>query len=111
MPFRTAHRIVGRIAASGRRPGLAELDEIALEMAGFRASERGFSEADLEGALDPRSNVALRGPEWELYLCSSPAFFPPGRREVVHHIRTLLACDEIARFVFGQAFARGPGFP
>jgi len=60
MPFRTAHRIVGRIAASGSRPGLAELDEIALEIAGYRASERGFSEADLERALDPRSNVALR---------------------------------------------------
>jgi argininosuccinate lyase len=60
MPFRTAHRIVGRIAASGSRPGLAELDEIALENAGYRASERGFSEADLERALDPRSNVALR---------------------------------------------------
>ncbi len=29
-------------------------------MAGFAASERGFSEADLEWALDPRSNVALR---------------------------------------------------
>lgn len=60
MPFRTAHRIVGRIAASGIRPGLADLDEIALEIAGFRASERGFSEADLTLALDTRSNVALR---------------------------------------------------
>jgi hypothetical protein len=47
---------VGRIAASGTRPGLAELDEIALEMAGFRASESGFSEADPERALDPKSN-------------------------------------------------------
>ena len=44
----------------GRKPELDELDEIALEIAGFRASERGFSEADLERALDPRSNVALR---------------------------------------------------
>jgi len=60
MPFRTAHSIVGRIAASGDRPDLVELDRIALEMAGFRASERGFSKADLERALDPRSNVALR---------------------------------------------------
>jgi len=60
MPFRTAHSIVGRIAASGQRPGLAELDLIALEMAGFKASERGFSDADLQRALDPRSNVALR---------------------------------------------------
>jgi argininosuccinate lyase len=60
MPFRTAPSIVGRIAASGIRPSLAELDEITREMAGFRASERGFSEADLTRALDPRSNVALR---------------------------------------------------
>jgi argininosuccinate lyase len=60
MPFRTAHSIVGRIAARGSRPGLQELDEIALEMAGFKASERGFSEADLKRALDPKSNVALR---------------------------------------------------
>jgi argininosuccinate lyase len=60
MPFRTAHSIVGRIAASGKRPDLAELDGISLDLAGFRASERSFSEADLERALDPRSNVALR---------------------------------------------------
>ena len=60
MPFRTAHRIVGRIAASGGNPSMAKLDEIALEIAGFRASERGFSETDLQRALDPRSNVALR---------------------------------------------------
>jgi argininosuccinate lyase len=60
MPFRTAHSIVGRIAASGRRPNMAELDLIALDMAGFKASERGFSDADLQRALDPRSNVALR---------------------------------------------------
>jgi argininosuccinate lyase len=39
---------------------MAELDEIALELAGFAASVRGFSAADLERALDPKSNVALR---------------------------------------------------
>ncbi|GEM_PF-2948535 len=39
---------------------MAQLDEIARELAGFRASERGFSENDLQRALDPRSNVALR---------------------------------------------------
>lgn len=60
MPFRTAHRIVGRIAASGQSATLDQLDEIALELAGFPASERGFSEMDLQRALDPRSNVALR---------------------------------------------------
>jgi argininosuccinate lyase len=60
MPFRTAHSIVGRVAASGQRPDLADLDRIALEMAGYRVSERGFYAADLERALDPRSNVSLR---------------------------------------------------
>ena len=35
MPFRTAHRIVGRIAASGGSPSMAELDEIALEIGGL----------------------------------------------------------------------------
>ena len=60
MPFRTAHSIVGRIAAAGGRPSLAELDRISAEIAGYRASERGFSKADLERALDPKSNVALQ---------------------------------------------------
>lgn len=60
MPFRTAHRIVGRIAASGQMPNMTDLDEIALEIAGFRPSERGFCAKMLDLALDPRSNVALR---------------------------------------------------
>lgn len=60
MPFRIAHLIVGRIAASGHKPNLPELDTIAMEFAGFRPSERGFSVDTLEKALDPRSNVALR---------------------------------------------------
>jgi len=60
MPFRTAHSIVGRVAALGRRPDMDGLDEIAQAITGFRASERGFSADDLEKALDPKSNVALR---------------------------------------------------
>jgi argininosuccinate lyase len=60
MPFRTAHSIVGRVAALGRRPDMGGLDTIAQEIAGFRASERGFSAEDLERALDPKSNVRLR---------------------------------------------------
>jgi len=60
MPFRTAHSIVGRIAAAGKKPALADLDATSLQLAGFRVSERGFSADDLERALDPRSNVALR---------------------------------------------------
>ena len=49
MPFGTAHRIVGRIAASGRKPGLVELEEIFRETAGFRASEWGFSKLTWRG--------------------------------------------------------------
>jgi argininosuccinate lyase len=60
MPFRTAHQIVGKIAASGRRPALQDLDAVSRDIAGFMPSERGFSAQDLEKALDPRSNVALR---------------------------------------------------
>ena len=60
MPFRTAHSIVGRIAAGGGRPQLDDLDGIALEIAGFKASQKGFFQADLDRALDPRSNVAMR---------------------------------------------------
>jgi len=60
MPFRTAHSIVGRIAATGGRPALADLDRIALEMAGYKVSERGFAPSDLKRALDTKSNVALR---------------------------------------------------
>jgi argininosuccinate lyase len=33
---------------------------VALEVAGFKPSERGFSSCDLDRALDPKSNVALR---------------------------------------------------
>lgn len=60
MPFRIAHLIVGRIAASGHEPNLPELDKVAMEFAGFRPSERGFSVEALDKALDPRSNVAMR---------------------------------------------------
>ncbi len=60
MPFRTAHKIVGRIAATAMKPDLARLDAAAIDVAGFMPSERGFTAEDLEKALDPRSNVALR---------------------------------------------------
>jgi argininosuccinate lyase len=60
MPFRTAHSIVGRIAATGGRPNLSDLDAIALEVANYKPSERGFLLTDLEKALDPQSNVGLR---------------------------------------------------
>ena len=60
MPFRTAHSIVGRIAAGKELPTISTLDEISLEIWGSAASERGFSAEDLSRASDPLSNVALR---------------------------------------------------
>lgn len=60
MPFRTAHSIVGRIAAGKGEPTMRTLDEISLEIWGSPASERGFSNDHLLRALDPVSNVALR---------------------------------------------------
>ena len=60
MPFRTAHSIVGRIAAGKDAPTMSAIDEISLEIWGSSASERGFSQADLLRASDPVSNVALR---------------------------------------------------
>ncbi len=60
IPFRTAHQIVGRLAAGGSRPTMRDLDAAALELAGFRPSERGMTTADLDHAMDPRSNVAVR---------------------------------------------------
>jgi len=60
MPFRTAHKIVGRIAAAGGSPGMVDLDAIGLEVAGFKPSDRGFDAEMLYRALNPRSNVALR---------------------------------------------------
>ncbi|MDD1723327.1 MAG: argininosuccinate lyase, partial [Methanothrix sp.] len=46
--------------ATGGRPDLADLDRMALEMAGYKVSERGFAPSDLKRALDTKSNVALR---------------------------------------------------
>ena len=54
IPFRTAHKIVGRLAAGSSLPTLEELDAVALEMAGLKPSECGMSVGDLERALDPR---------------------------------------------------------
>lgn len=60
MPFRTAHKIVGRLASETSRPTLEMLDVAALEIAGFRPGQRCFGSEALEKALDPMSNVALR---------------------------------------------------
>ncbi|HPE63486.1 MAG TPA: argininosuccinate lyase [Methanothrix sp.] len=60
IPFRTAHQIVGALAAKGGTPTIRDLDEAAERIAGFRPSERGFAERELKAALDPKENVAAR---------------------------------------------------
>lgn len=60
IPFRTAHQIVGALAAEGGTPTIRDLDEAAERIAGLRPSERGFGEKELMAALDPRENVAAR---------------------------------------------------
>jgi argininosuccinate lyase len=60
IPFRTAHQIVGALAAKGGTPAIEDLDEAAERIAKFRPSERGFGEEELAAALDPRRNVAVR---------------------------------------------------
>ncbi|MEA2045775.1 MAG: argininosuccinate lyase [Euryarchaeota archaeon] len=59
-PFRTAHQIVGALAASGGTPAMEDLDSAAEKIAGIRPSDMGFTTGMLEDALDPRKNVALR---------------------------------------------------
>ena len=60
IPFRTAHQIVGALAAKGVTPTIEDLDGAAERIAGFRPSERGFGREELAAALDPRKNVAAR---------------------------------------------------
>jgi argininosuccinate lyase len=60
IPFRTAHQIVGALAAKSESPTIRDLDEAAERIAKFRPSERGFGEVELKRALDPKENVALR---------------------------------------------------
>ncbi|MCP1392136.1 MAG: argininosuccinate lyase [Methanothrix harundinacea] len=60
IPFRTAHQIVGALAAKSETPTVRDLDEAAERIAGMRPSERGFGEDELAAALDPEENVAMR---------------------------------------------------
>lgn len=60
IPFRTAHQIVGRLAATNQRPSLDELDSAALEVAGIAPSSMGYTAEDLERALDLKANVEAR---------------------------------------------------
>ena len=60
IPFRTAHQIVGALAAKGGTPTIEDLDGAAERIAKFRPSDRGFGREELAAALDPRRNVAAR---------------------------------------------------
>lgn len=81
MPFRTAHRIVGKIAAAGCHPTLQELDSVSWEIAEIRPSEKGFTAGDLETALDPRSNVNRRA------AVGGPAAAETGRMLAARRVR------------------------
>lgn len=98
MPFRTAHSIVGRIAASGGRPTLVKIDDISREIAGFPVSEEGFSESDLERSLDPRSNIALR---------SNPGGPAPGETARMIEERMRMIAEEEAILAAMQARVDG----
>lgn len=60
IPFRTAHQIVGALAAQGENPTMEDLDSAAQKVAAIKPSEMGFDQKMLETALDPKKNVALR---------------------------------------------------
>ncbi|HWQ20705.1 MAG TPA: argininosuccinate lyase [Methanotrichaceae archaeon] len=60
IPFRTAHQIVGRLAAENQNPTIQDLDACAQNVADIKPSQMGYSAEDLKRALDPRSNVAVR---------------------------------------------------
>lgn len=59
LPFRTAHRIVGRAVRYGSLD-LATLDAAAREAAGISVVELGVTEEKITTVLDPRHAVALR---------------------------------------------------
>ncbi|MHC1631931.1 MAG: argininosuccinate lyase [Methanotrichaceae archaeon] len=60
IPFRTAHQIVGALAAQSESPTIDDLDKTADRIADIKPSEMGFDKEKLETALNPRRNVALR---------------------------------------------------
>ncbi len=60
IPFRTAHQIVGALAAMGDDPTMEDLDSAAQRVAEITPSKMGFTDEMLDTALDPKKNVALR---------------------------------------------------
>lgn len=60
IPFRTAHQIVGRLAAAGQAPNPDDLDRAGQEVAKVKPSQMGYSADMLRHALDPHGNVAVR---------------------------------------------------
>jgi argininosuccinate lyase len=60
IPFRSAHRIVGKLALDGKySPSLEELDEVAMAVVGFKVSEY-LTDDDLKKAVDPKLIVESR---------------------------------------------------
>jgi argininosuccinate lyase len=88
IPFRTAHQIVGALAAKSESPTLADVDRAAEQIAGIRPSEMGFDAKMLDEALDPRKNVAIRA------RCGGPA--PPETLRMIKDRRSRLEKNEAA---------------
>jgi argininosuccinate lyase len=60
LPFRTAHRIVGKLASQKERPTIQDLDAAAFEVGKIRPSQLGFTPEMLSSALDPKASIQLR---------------------------------------------------
>jgi argininosuccinate lyase len=60
IPFRTAHKIVAKLAMLEITPTLKDLDDASLSIAGIKPSGCGFGQKMLDDALDPGANVAAR---------------------------------------------------
>ncbi|MDW7732558.1 MAG: argininosuccinate lyase [Methanolobus sp.] len=60
IPFRTAHQIVGVLARGKGDPTLEDIDAVAMDVLGWKLSERGLSPEMVREALDPVSNIRKR---------------------------------------------------
>ncbi len=60
IPFRTAHRIVGKLVADGMEISLSSIEKTSLEVAGISLKALGLEERDIMEAIDPEKAVEKR---------------------------------------------------
>ncbi len=61
IPFRTAHRIVGKVIGEGKEITFDLLENISKEVAGISLKSLGLRDEDIEEAIDPEKAVERRG--------------------------------------------------